>query len=252
MKIATIASHKKRPQEALATLKKLYKEVPQDQADVLVVLGGDGMMLRALHECENPDIPLYGMNLGTLGFLHNSYEPEGLPERLERAKTAFIHPLRALVKDQAGVQHDLLAYNEVALFRQMRHTARIKIRVNDDLRLKELMGDGVMVSTPMGSTAYNYSAGGPIIPLSANILPLTPISPFRPRRWPGALLPNTAKIQFDVLSPEERPVSLSADFQEIRDVLHVEVRESRSVSRTLMFDPGSHLAERIFQEQFPQ
>ena len=252
MKIAYIVSQRERPQAAYQTLIRSWPDIPQDEADAIVVLGGDGMMLRALHECADCDKPIYGMNLGTLGFLHNAYSEESLPERVAAAKKATIHPLRMTATDESGAEHKLLAYNEVSLFRETRNTAEIKVSVNGHVRIQELIGDGVLVSTPMGSTAYNYSAGGPILPLAANLPPVTPISPFRPRGWKGALLSNKCKIGFKILNAQDRPVGATADFQEIRDVVHVEVHESRSVSRTLLFDPGSELGERIFQEQFPE
>lgn len=252
MKIAYIASKKERPQQAYHELTRKYPDVPQDEADAIVVLGGDGMMLRGLHSCEDCTKPFYGMNLGTLGFLHNTYSEFDLYERIQNAKKATINPLRIKATDQNGQEHQLLAYNDAALFREGRNTAHIELSVNGKVRIESLNGDGVLVSTPMGSTAYNYSAGGPILPLSANLLAVTPLNPFRPRGWRGALVANRYKIDFRVLSPIDRPVGLTADFIEVRDVTQVEVHVSTSTKRTLLFDPGSELGERMLQEQFPE
>ena len=251
MKLSFVVSQKERPQAAYQELRRHYDDVPQSEADAIVVLGGDGMMLRALHSCEDCDKPFYGMNLGTLGFLHNHYSVEDLPGRIERAKKATIHPLRLTVTDLAGEEHMLLAYNEAALFRENRPTAHIEVKVNGVVRIDKLNGDGVLVSTPMGSTAYSYSAGGPILPLSANLLAVTPLNPFRPRNWRGALISNREAIEFKVLTPEDRRVGLTADYKEIRDIVHVEIHESRSTKRALLFDPGSELGERMLREQFP-
>ncbi len=250
MKFSFHAIDKPKAQKALAVLEDLYGQYPPEKADALVVLGGDGSMLRALHTHTDPDIPLFGMNLGTLGFLLNDYAPENLEQRIENANKFTIHPLVMEAKDKQGKAHKELAYNEVSLLRETHNSAKIKVFVNDKERLSELICDGIMVSTPMGSTAYNSSVGGPILPLNANVLPLTPISAFRPRRWPGALLRNDSNIRFEVLQSAERPVSATADSTEIRDIVQVDIRESRSICRTLLFDPGDHLEERIFREQF--
>jgi len=250
MKLAFHAPNKPRAQKALEELKSKYDHHKPEKADVLVVLGGDGAMLRALHSFGKFDIPLFGMNMGTLGFLLNEYNLTKLLKRIEEANAFFIHPLVMKAKDRAGKTHEELAYNEVSLLRQTHNTAKIKIFVNGKERISELVCDGVLVSTPMGSTAYNSSARGPIVPLDANVLPLTPISPFRPRRWAGALLRDNSKIRVKVLRAMERPVSATADSTEIRDVVQIDIHQSRSISQTLLFDPGNHLEERIFQEQF--
>lgn len=250
MKIAFDASKKPRAQKALEELKSAYGNHPPDKADVLVVLGGDGAMLHALHHYADINIPLYGMNAGTLGFLLNEYKLKDLEKRIKKAKRIDIHPLRMDVTDMYGKTHSGLAYNEVALLRQTHNAAYLKVYVNNELRMDKLVCDGVLLSTPMGSTAYNSSAGGPIIPLTANLLPLTPISAFRPRHWPGALIGNTCHVKFGIMKAGERPVSATADSTEIRDVKEVSIHESRSISRTLLFDPDSALDERIFKEQF--
>ncbi len=250
MKIAFDASRKPRAQKALEELKSIYGNHAPKDADVLIVLGGDGAMLHALHHHADLDIPLYGMNAGTLGFLLNEYSTKDLEKRVKQAKKIDIHPLRMDVTDARGKTYDGLAYNEVALLRQTHNAAYLKVYVNDKLRMPELVCDGVLLATPMGSTAYNSSAGGPIIPLTANLLPLTPISAFRPRHWPGALITNGCNVRFEIMKAGERPVSATADSTEIRDVKEVRIHESRSISRTLLFDPDSALDERIFKEQF--
>ncbi len=250
MKIHFHASNRKRPQEAFAELSNIYEHYPIEQADVIVVLGGDGAMLRALHKFTDIPLPIYGLNLGTLGFLLNEYKNRNLIERIEAAQEHKIHPLRMRATDIHGNDHEHIAYNEVSLLRETHSSAKIMIFVNDEVRMPLLVCDGIMLSTPVGSTAYNSSAAGPIIPLSANILPLTPISAFRPRRWAGALLPNTSQVRFEIINPLERPVSASADSYEIRDITSVDICEARSLSSTLLFDPENHLEERIYQEQF--
>ena len=250
MKIHFHASNRDRPQKAFTELSNLYEHYPIEKADVIIVLGGDGAMLRALHKFTDIPLPIYGLNLGTLGFLLNEYKKRNLVERIEAAQEHKIHPLRMNATDIHGNDHEHIAYNEVSLLRETHSSAKIMIFVNDEVRMPLLVCDGIMLSTPVGSTAYNSSAAGPIIPLSANILPLTPISAFRPRRWAGALLPNTSQVRFEIISPAERPVSASADSYEIRDITSVRIQEARSLSSTLLFDPENHLEERIYQEQF--
>ncbi len=251
-KIAIHAAQKPRAQKAAEELTSIYGSVPIEDADCLVVLGGDGGMLHALHDTMDHNIPIYGMNMGTLGFLMNTYERENLYERINQANRIEIHPLRMKATDKHGETHDVLAFNEVSLLRETHRTAKIAISINGKKRLEELVCDGVMVSTAMGSTAYNSSAGGPILPLYANVLPITPISSFRPRRWSGALVKNDSSIALKILRPNERPVSATADSTEIRDVIEVEIHESTSVCRTLLFDENSHLQERIYAEQFSE
>lgn len=249
-KIALHASHKPRAQKALEELVGRYGNHKPEDADAIVVLGGDGSMLRALHQFSTFKKPLFGMNLGTLGFLLNNYKPEDLYDRVNAARGFQIHPLQMEARDKDGKIHNEIAFNEVSLLRETHSSAKIKITVDGTVRLEEVVCDGILVSTPVGSTAYNSSAGGQIIPLNANVLPLTPISVFRPRRWPGALVDHEAVIEFDVRRAPERPVSATADAKEVRDVVHVRVQESREVSCTLLFDPDNHLGERIFAEQF--
>lgn len=250
MKIHFHASHKPKAQRALQTLLKKYKTVDAASADVIVVLGGDGSMLRALHTFINRKAPIYGMNLGTLGFLLNEYEPDMLRERIKKARSIVIHPLIMEALDNKGKVHAEVAFNEVSLLRETHSSAKIRILVNDEPRIEELVCDGVLLSTPVGSTAYNQSAGGPILPLDANVLALTPISAFRPRRWPGALLNNKSKVSFEITKADERPVSATADSKEVRNVHEVRVKQSRSISRTILYDIDNTLEERVFMEQF--
>jgi NAD+ kinase len=227
-----------------------YGDNPIEEADVIVSLGGDGFMLETLHRFLGRGVPVYGMNCGSVGFLMNAFSEDDLPARLASAQAALLHPLRMYAITKAGAVHEALALNEVSLLRQLRQTAKIRITVDGNIRLHELMCDGVLVSTPAGSTAYNLSAHGPIVPLSANLLPLTPISAFRPRRWRGALLPSSADVLFEVLEGDKRPVAAVADSFEVRDVVSVSVHEDRSVAATVLFDPGQGLSERIIAEQF--
>jgi NAD+ kinase len=249
-KIAFVASETKEAQEALRALAKRYGDAPAAKADVIVALGGDGMMLQTMHRHLNSRIPIYGMNRGSVGFLLNDYDEMKLVERLEAAETTVIHPLRMTAHDRRKATHEALAINEVSLFRQIYQAAKLKIAVDGKVRMDELICDGVLVSTPAGSTAYNLSAHGPILPINAPLLAMTPISPFRPRRWRGALLPASSTIEFRVLEPEKRPVAAVADAFEVRDVAHVVVRESRRHHCTIMFDPEHNLEERILREQF--
>jgi NAD+ kinase len=233
-----------------AALVKRYGETPPEEADIIVALGGDGFMLETLHRNLERRVPIFGMHRGTVGFLMNQFEVEGLPERLARAQAFTIHPLEMSAVDNDGGEHRALAINEVSLLRQTRQAAWIRIRVDGKVRLEELSGDGVLLATPVGSTAYNLSAHGPIIPLGAGVLALTPISAFRPRRWRGALVPHTATIGFEVLDPGKRSVSATADYTEVRDVVTVDVRENRAIAFTLLFDPEHNLEERVWAEQF--
>jgi NAD+ kinase len=249
-KIAFVASETKEAQDALLALTKRYGDVPAAKADVIVALGGDGLMLQTMHCHLNSSVPIYGMNRGSVGFLLNDYDEMSLVERLEAAETTVIHPLRMTAYNRNGAAHEALAINEVSLFRQIYQAAKLKIAVDGKVRMAELICDGVLVSTPAGSTAYNLSAHGPILPINAPLLAMTPISPFRPRRWRGALLPNDAKVTIEVLEPDKRPVSAVADHTEFRDVTKVEVAEASGIDIFMMFDPGHTLAERILAEQF--
>lgn len=236
--------------QARASLIARYGDADLSRAEIVVALGGDGFMLETIHLVLPRNIPVYGMNRGSVGFLMNAYDEEDLPARLSRAQAAELHPLRMLAVTVSGDRKEALAFNEVNLFRQLRQSSKIRILVDGRVRLEELSCDGVLISTPAGSTAYNLSAHGPIVPLSANLLPLTPISAFRPRRWRGALLPSNAEVLFEVLEIDKRPTAAAADFTEVRDVVSVAVSEDRSVSVTVLFDPDQGLSERIIAEQF--
>ncbi len=236
--------------EARNRLVALYGDCPASQADVVVALGGDGFMLETIHLVLRWNKPVYGMNRGSVGFLMNSFSEDKLLDRLSHAQAAVLYPLRMHAVTVTGSVEEALAFNEVSLLRQLRQAAKIRITIDGRVRLAELSCDGVLISTPAGSTAYNLSAHGPIVPLSANLLPLTPISSFRPRRWRGALLPSTAEVLFEVLETDKRPTAAVADFTEVRDVASVAVSEDRSVSVTVLFDPDQGLSERIIVEQF--
>jgi NAD+ kinase len=249
-RIAFVASPAPEARKALKRLVKLYGSVSPSKADVVVALGGDGLMLRALRRAMKAGKPIYGMHRGTVGFLMNEFREKGLRERLQAAQTTIIHPLVMRVRDIKGKSHEHYAINEVSLFRQTYQVARFSISVDGNERLPELMADGVLVATPAGSTAYNLSAQGPIIPINAPMLAVTPISPFRPRRWRGALLPDGAKVTVRVIDPVRRPVAAVADHAEVRSVRDVDIRMDHSVSMQMLFDPGHSLEERILGEQF--
>jgi len=244
------ASHRPKARQALRRLLTLYEDSGRDNADVVVTLGGDGFMLETLHAFMGRGIPIYGMNCGSVGFLMNEYREDDLIERLEAAHSASIRPLQVSGRDIRDRPFTALAINEVSLLRETRQTAKIRITIDDRERLPELAADGVLVATPAGSTAYNLSAHGPILPIDARLLALTPISPFRPRSWRGALLPHDARVRFDILEAETRPVSAVADNQEFRDVAFVEVVEHKDLVLTMLFDEGRALEERILSEQF--
>ncbi|MEO1198418.1 MAG: NAD kinase [Pseudomonadota bacterium] len=249
-RIAFIASEADEAQTAVAALRARYPNVSPEDADIIVALGGDGLMLQCLHRFMNSDVPIYGMNRGSVGFLMNAYHEDGLLERLAAAERAVIHPLSMRATDTSGQRHEALAVNEVSLFRQSFQAAKLEIRVDGRVRLKELICDGVLVATPAGSTAYNLSAHGPIIPINSPLLALTPLSPFRPRRWRGALLPNRADIGITVLEPKRRPVSAVADHTQFDNITQVDIAEARSFSALMLFDRGHNLEERILAEQF--
>lgn len=251
-RIAFAASPTALATQSLTRLIERYGNHDLASAEVIVCLGGDGFLLEMLHSLldRGSHTPVYGMNCGSVGFLMNAYAEELLKERLANAQGAILHPLRMRAETRDGHIKEALALNEVSLLRQLRQAAKIQIKIDGRVRLNELICDGILVSTPAGSTAYNLSAHGPIVPLSANLLPLTPISAFRPRRWRGALLPSTASVVFDVLERDKRPVAAVADFTEVRDVVSVSVQEDRSVVTTVLFDPGQGLSERIIAEQF--
>lgn len=236
--------------EAKASLEESYGNAAPEEADVIVALGGDGLMLQTLHSFMGKSTPIYGMNRGSVGFLMNEYQEDSLMERLSRAKVSTIHPLRMRATDDIGSIFEALAINEVSVFRQTYQAARLRISVDGRVRLDELVCDGALVSTPAGSTAYNLSAGGPILPIKSPLLALTPISPFRPRRWRGALLPSEAKVTFQVLEAAKRPINAVADNKEFRNVTKVHIAEERSIGMNLLFDPHHALDERILAEQF--
>jgi NAD+ kinase len=236
-------------QAALKIMRERYDDAGADNSEVVVALGGDGFMLQTLHAFLGKQKPIYGMNLGSVGFLMNEFREEDLQTRLGAAEAAKIHPLRMRATNPQGTQ-EARAFNEVSLLRQTRQAAKLRIFVDDKARIAELICDGVLVSTPAGSTAYNLSAHGPILPIDADLLALTPISAFRPRRWRGALLSHRARVRFEILEAGKRPVSAVADDLEVRDVTAVDVAEDRSIATTMLFDAGHSLDERILAEQF--
>lgn len=240
-------------QQAAADLRDSHDWVPVEQADVIITLGGDGFMLQTLHTLlsrRQPPIPVFGMNLGTVGFLMNEWRLHGLDERLRGSKAFKVTPLSMTAQTIGGATHNMPAINEVSLLRETRQTAKLEVSVNERVVLEELSCDGILVATPAGSTAYNLSASGPILPLGSALLALTPISPFRPRRWRGAILPDKARISLRVLEPEKRPVSAVADQHEVRDVARVDIIIDRTRDLTLLFDPEHALDDRITMEQF--
>jgi NAD+ kinase len=249
-RIHFVASPILEAQQALAGLTASYGAGPPEEADVIVALGGDGLMLQTLHRFMKMGKPIYGMHRGTVGFLMNEFHPDGLPERLAKARVTVIHPLLMRAHDEDGDVVEFHAFNEVSLFRQTYQAARLRILVDGEERLTELVADGVLLATPAGSTAYNLSAQGPIIPINAPLMALTPISPFRPRRWRGALLPDSARVRVDVLEAEKRPVAAVADHDEVRAVCSVEIRMDHGIAMQMLFDPGHSLDERILREQF--
>ncbi len=249
-RIAFVTSAIPEAETARDALVRRYGDMPPADADVIVALGGDGLMLQTLHKFMDAGKPIYGMNRGTVGFMMNEYREDDLKERLAAAEESVIHPLAMRAVDIGGRIHTARAVNEVSLFRQTYQVARLRILVNGKERLAQLDGDGVMVATPAGSTAYNLSAQGPIIPIGAALLALTPISPFRPRRFRGALLPDTAVVSIEVLEPDKRPVAAVADHFEVRSVRTVEIRMEHKVAMCMLFDHGHNLDERILREQF--
>ena len=249
-KICFTASETEVAQAALQRMVGRYGNSAMDKADVIVALGGAGFMLQTLHATEHLDVPVYGMNCGTIGFLMNEYGEEELPERLEVAEEEVVNPLAMLAVSVDGREHCGLAINEVSLLRAGPQAAKLRISVDGKVRMEELVCDGALVSTPAGSTAYNYSAHGPILPIGAEVLALTAMAAFRPRRWRGALLPKTAKVRFDVLDAGKRPVMADADGRSARDILWVEVSSEDRIRHRILFDPGHGLEERLTREQF--
>jgi NAD+ kinase len=249
-RIAFTASRAPEAQAALAALTARYGDADPATADVIVPLGGDGFMLQTLHRFMTAGKPIYGMHRGTVGFLMNEYAEKNLRERLAAAKTTLIRPLVMRARDADGKTHEFRAINEVSVFRQIYQAARLRILIDGHERLHELIADGVLVATPAGSTAYNLSVQGPIIPIGAPLLALTPISPFRPRRWRGALLPDTATVTVEVLEADKRPVAAVADHDEVRSIQSVDIRRDPQIAMQMLFDPGHSLDERILREQF--
>jgi len=249
-KIAFLADKTEDAQNALSILSKRYGCHSVDSAETIVALGGDGFMLSILHNSQFMALPVYGMNRGTVGFLMNEFSEDNLIERLTQAEAADINPLRMQAMCLDGSKVDALAINEVSLLRAGPQAAKLKITVDDKVRMEELVCDGALVSTPAGSTAYNYSSHGPILPIQSDVLALTAISAFRPRRWRGALLPKTAKVCFDVLDPEKRPVMADADSRLSTQVLSVEISSDKHTRHRILFDPGHGLEERLIREQF--
>lgn len=251
-KFCFFASDTRDAQQALKKLEQDYTHHSIKDADVAIVLGGDGTMLETLHKLHdsNCDIPVYGLNCGSVGFLLNPYSSKNLLDKITHAKTVDIYPLKFSCVVDDGKLQDVIAFNEVSLLRETRQAAKLKIIVNDDTRIEELVCDGILLATPAGSTAYNLSANGPILPISANLLALTPISAFRPRRWRGALLPSESCVEIHVINPQKRPVSATADSKEFRDIRSVKISQSDKFSKTLLFDPDHNLGERILKEQF--
>ena len=250
LKIAFLASDAPVAQTARHALAGRYGDVPPEKADVIVALGGDGFMLRTLHATQELRAPVYGMNRGTIGFLMNEYSEADLMERLKATEEEIINPLSMTAMDRQGEIHHALAINEVSLLRAGPQAAKLRISVDGRLRLSELVCDGALLATPAGSTAYNYSAHGPILPIGSDVLALTAIAAFRPRRWRGALLPKTAHVRFDVLEPDKRPVMADADSISIMDIDWVEIRSDPDIRHRILFDPGHGLEERLIAEQF--
>ncbi len=249
-RIAFLASESPDARKALARLTKRYGNAEAENADVVVALGGDGHMLQILHRFVSTGIPIYGMNRGTVGFLMNDFSETGLMERLNAAELTTIRPLRMIATDENGKSHKGIAFNEVSLLRQRSQAAKLQISIDHKVRLEELICDGLLLATPAGSTAYNLSAHGPILPVNSPLLALTPISAFRPRRWRGAVLPHNARVTINVLECEKRPVAAVADHVEVRHVKTVDIAEDKKRSVKILFDPGHSLAERVLNEQF--
>jgi NAD+ kinase len=249
-RVAFVASDAEAAQAALLELHREYGVIAPEEAEIVVPLGGDGFMLETVHRFFGKGVAIFGMHRGSVGFLMNPYQLDGLADRLATAQPVTLYPLEMTTSDVRGEVATAIAFNEVSLLRETRQGAKLKVSVDGVVRLEELMADGILLSTPVGSTAYNLSAHGPIIPLDAEILALTPISAFRPRRWRGALLSHRANVRIDALETDKRPVSAVADFTEVRDVISVEIQVNREVAMTLLFDREANLQERVFKEQF--
>jgi NAD+ kinase len=249
-RVAFVASDAEAAQQALADVSRTYGTIDPAEADTIVPLGGDGFMLETLHRFAGKGVSIFGMHRGSVGFLMNPYQLDGLAERLDTAQRVTLYSLEMAATQESGAVTRAIAFNEVSLLRETRQAAKLKISVDGVVRLEELMADGILLATSVGSTAYNLAAHGPIIPLDAEILALTPISAFRPRRWRGALLRRGARVRIDCLETEKRPMSAVADFTEVRDITAVEIAENRDIAMTLLFDRDANLQERVFKEQF--
>lgn len=249
-RIAIVASGSSEADEAAKHLAQRYGDVPLADAEVVIALGGDGLMLETMHQLMGSGKPIYGMNRGSVGFLMNDFRATGLTKRLATAQRSIVHPLLMQATDIAGKLHTARAINEVHLLRQSYQAAKLRLKVDGRARLEELIADGVLLATPAGSTAYNLSVNGPILPLNSPLLALTPISPFRPRRWRGALLPDHAQVSIEVLEADKRPVAAVADHYEIKQVQSVAISLDRSTDIIILHDPGHSLEERILREQF--
>ena len=249
-RIHFVASRVKPAEEAAAVMQKRYGQYDVDEAEVIVALGGDGFMLRTLHRVIHTDLPVFGMKIGNIGFLMNRYSENDLVQRLADARPVILNPLRMEVETESGATTSALAINEISLLRQTNQAAHIRILVNGNIKVEEMVCDGVLLATAAGSTAYNFSVRGPILPLGTEALALTPISPFRPRRWNGAILPSSARVSFEILDNYKRKVSATADAYEVRDVIRVDAFEDKDIELELLFDPAHSLEERILNEQF--
>jgi NAD+ kinase len=249
-RIHFVASRVQPAEEAVAVMQKRYGQYDVNEAEVIVALGGDGFMLRTLHRVIQNDAPVFGMKIGNIGFLMNRYSEDDLLQRLADARPVSLNPLRMEVQTESGTETSALAINEISLLRQTNQAAHIRILVNGNIKVEEMVCDGVLLATAAGSTAYNFSVRGPILPLGTDALALTPISPFRPRRWNGAILPSSARVSFEVLNNYKRKVSATADAYEVRDVIRVDAYEDKTIELNLLFDPAHSLEERILNEQF--
>ena len=249
-RIHFVATRVQPAEEAAAVMQKRYGQYDVDAAEVIVALGGDGFMLRTLPRVLHTDLPVFGMKIGNIGFLMNRYSEDGLVQRLADARPVILNPLRMEVETESGATTSALAINEISLLRQTNQAAHIRILVNGNIKVEEMVCDGVLLATAAGSTAYNFSVRGPILPLGTDALALTPISPFRPRRWNGAILPSSAQVRFEILDNYKRKVSATADAYEVRDVIHVDAFEDKDIELELLFDPAHSLEERILNEQF--
>lgn len=248
LKLAFFASERLEARQACQALKARYGQA--EHPDIVVALGGDGFLLQCLHKHLYDKLPIFGMNCGSVGFLLNNYDEDALEQRIIKAEHTLIHPLRMTATDSNGTKHEALAFNEVSLLRQTHQSAKLRIVIDGTTRMEQLICDGAMLATPAGSTAYNLSAHGPIIPLTAQALALTPISAFRPRRWRGAIVSHTARVRFEVLEADKRPISAVADSHEVRNVCLVDIAEAHEISATILFDAGNGYDERVLAEQF--